>query len=148
MNQHIKYLRQRSFSSTVIVTTDKHTDTPHGWQQYIPDDSQKIAWPPKFKTSRRPCAALAVCRTRVLWWRSTLLKTELRHRRLLPGSSKARLTCNGGLRKYVRYIVHCCQRRTERRSHVTCTENVVKFGSVVFETSDCRLAIYIPSFKQ
>jgi len=31
-------------------------------------------------------------------------------------------------------VVHCRQRRTEPRPQVTCTENVVKFGHVVFET--------------
>ena len=31
----------------------------------------------------------------------------------------------------VHNIVHCCQSRTEPRPHVTCTENFVKFGSVL-----------------
>jgi len=30
--------------------------------------------------------------------------------------------------------LHCRQRRTEPRPQVTCTENLVKFGRVVFET--------------
>ena len=31
------------------------------------------------------------------------------------------------------YVLHCCQRRTEPWLRVTCTENLVKFGHVVFE---------------
>jgi len=33
----------------------------------------------------------------------------------------------------VHNVLHCRQRRTEPRPQVTCTENIVKFGHVVFE---------------
>ena len=31
-------------------------------------------------------------------------------------------------------VSHCCQKRSKSRPEVTCTENLVKFGRVDFET--------------